>query len=302
MDQLEDKDPFGLSRLDDPEFEAIERARLTISDEGDVPSAEIQEAFVAHVNNFQAKNRLPGKFDIRPDKLFYSYLIKNESGEFFNRYYYKYPTAKNFSGNDIQVRLTFTKRPHLNNYVKIEKFGEGPSFTGIKTESFEVTFIPPYFETEGDINFDQISLTAKFNERELSIHYERQGDISAFNLEPTNYRDGLLASSRGRQDISIEQLLENGEGTFQSGNNIYRTSYDKEGEIIRLERLVDGELQDTILIPRHLDGSQKFDELFPKPLRDNLNNADPDEDRTWKDINLQTFGVTWEMPSANPTS
>jgi len=301
MDQLEDKDPFGLSKLDDPEFEARERARLTSSDDGKVPPPEIQQAFVNHVNRYRDMNNLLGDFDIRPDRLFYVWSQKREDGEFYNRCHYKRPTESEFSSNDIQANLDISKDKNGKYFVKIAKYGEGPSFTGTQTERIEVQFSSPHFKSE-NIDFSQISINAKFNERKLGIYYEKNGDISTFSLDPTNYRNDLYASNAGRQDINIAQLLENGEGAFQSGNNNYRVVYDKEKDVIKLDRSSNGEVKDSVIIPRHLNSLQKFDELVPKPLLDNLDSVEPEEDRTWKDMNLQTFGVTWDMPTANPTS
>ena len=87
-----------------------------------------------------------------------------------------------------------------------------------------------------------------------------------------------------------------------SGQNSFKAIYDKEKDIVKLERFVGKELKDTITIPQHIDGKQKFDELLPGPLLDNLLGADPEEDRTWKDVTLSSFGITWDMPTPHPTS
>ena len=180
MDQLEDKDPFGLTRLDDPEFEERERARLTGSDNNEVPSPEIQEAFVDYAKESQLQNEVKGKFDIRPENLFYGYGITDGSYEFFNRYHYKRPTKKHFSANDLLAELRTIKQPNGKSYAEIEKYGEGPSFSEQQTESLDVSFIPPKFESREHVDFDLIGVFAKFGGRELGVFYEENGNLSTF--------------------------------------------------------------------------------------------------------------------------
>lgn len=297
MDQLEDKDPFGLSRLEDPEFEVRERARLTASDEGDVPPPKTQKAFVDHVNRYRSNKNLEREFDVRPDKLFYARTQRRKDEEVYERCHYKRPTKSEFSGNDIQAELRINKQPNGKYHTIISKYGEGPSFTGEETESLKLHFIPPVFASEGDVDFKQISINAQFGGRNLGIHYGSEGNISTFIHGSTKHLADLCASNEGRQDINIAQLLQNGEASFQRGQNNYHIKYDKENALIRMERRVNGEVVDSVGIPQHLDGQQKFDELFPPTLLDNLGNADPQEDQTWKNLSLNTLGITWSMPN-----
>lgn len=246
-------------------------------------------------------NRYTGRFNIKPEKLFFSHLEQARGESFFTREYYKHPSENEFSGNDIQVQLNLHPEKNGAFSAQIERFGETPNFTGSQSgESVEVHFMSDILDPQSGA-FEQISVTAKLDGRELRLHYDRHGNIAAISFVPGGGNGELYASNPpSRSDFKIKGLLETGNAMFRSGRNTYEAKYDDGEEQIVFTRTESGDIKDVIKLPRHVDGKQVFDDLLPKPLLDNVFSADTELDRTWKDFNLETFGVTWDRPTPNP--
>lgn len=296
MDSRNDNDPFGLSRLDDPEFEAQERARLTASDEGDVPPSQMQEKFASYVNRVVARNfrREGNKVDLKiiPQELFYAQQVTNENIDSVERTYYKRPQSDEFSGNDISAKLSINKFPNGNFSGRIYKYGEGPSFTGSQTEYVTADFTPPLYGSQEGIGFEQVSVEAKFAGKTFTAHY-REGHLSSLGFSLNQDRE--LSSL----NLPIKSIIRDGEVVYNSSNASYHAKFDSETGQISVERAVGGKVEDTMVIPHQIDGNQIFEELVPKPLLDNPQAADSGADKTWKDFSLRTVGIKWDMPPAS---
>ncbi len=292
--QLENNDPFGLSRLDDPEFEASERARLTVSDEGEIPPPEMQKTFVDYVESIDQHYQDAGNnvdLKVVPEALFYASRVNLTHRELNSRRYYKRLTQGNFSFSDISAELFIDKSANGNYSGKISKYGEGPSFTGGPTEHVEVYFTPPSFKSQNGVAFEEISIDAEFAGKNLAVKYDQGGELSAFDFDVNN------SSEIRVRNFPIKRIMEEGEAEYISGNIKYQAKVDSETGFISIELLTGGNSEDNFVIPYKIDGKRIFEELVPKPLFDNLQQADLDADKTWKDFSLRTFGIKWDMPS-----
>ncbi len=302
VDQVEKKDPFGLSRLDDPEFEAKERARLMGIDKGDTPSPEVQQAFLSWINHITNLNRWTGRFNVLPDKLFFGHLQKNENGSFFNRTYYKHPSTPEFSGKDIQAQLSLRgERPGTFGGT-ITRHGEMPNLNGKTSEEVSIRFMNNHFSEKERLDLDKVSIKANFEGRELILDFDKNGDINTILFRPRETgKENLYASDlTSRSFFKMKELFETGRAAYSKGGSVYEVTYDGDAGKLSLTHKEGEKVKDVITLPRHLDKEGIFNNLFPEPFLKDIYGASTEADDTWKDFNLETVGVNWDRPTPNP--
>lgn len=296
-DARDPQDPFGLKRLKDPEFEASERERLTHITEGP-PTPEVQKAFAKWVNYVRNINNDPSDYNIQPQNLFYSttksFEFMNEKHRVCERFQYKPPMGGAFNGLDVLAELSFHVRD-TSTKASINKFGETPNYdANFQSNQLKILFETFAKQTKYEHEQDSIEISSDLGPRKLYIKYIQDNIYSVYIKSHKDYFE--LDSSR------FDEILKSGQAIIHKDGKVYEIEYNKDSEMITLKKSVQGEIEDIVVFPRHQNQKEKFEEAFPPEFLDDIYGADTEMDKTWKGVTLDTFGISWDKPTPNPTS
>ncbi len=197
------KDPFGLKRLDSPDFEAEERARLRPTHPTGVPTREVQAAFEEAIKNDTQHVELSGKLKFRTEaeRLFYATQSQSSKGLRVRRQYLREPIDDSFNlYTDVLASLDLRRSPNGDYGVGIKKFGE---FYTRNREMVGATFILDERSGASTV-YQQISIAAQLEDKELSVSYRGTGSISTITFPSIGPYSVSISTPPNRSEVTLK--------------------------------------------------------------------------------------------------
>src|SRR3990167_4877899 len=277
--EREKGDPFGLSRLNDPEVEAVERARLIPV--GEPPSPEMQEAFRAYAFHSEDLTLVPCAIRAVPGKLFlavkrhYTQYLPFESYG-FKRTYFREPSQKGFSFYDEAKNLDISINNNQIESATIEleaertSIGEIEQLSKIPHEEMSIAFYDQIRKEDMSTGFSSLHIDSSVQGERLSLTYNEgelvgvdfTSDSRKFKKEPLTIWKVIDAKGQ----IRLAEVINAGRVSFDLKDGNYEIEIDDERTIMKITRKLDGKSLDWIEIPLHIHEWDIFIFLFPQDL------------------------------------
>lgn len=261
---------------------------------------------------------------------FLTEIVKSEYPSERNRYIpekllairgYVASTDRIYYGYDPLERRFFPRSTAFfaDKKISVEQYGEGDQLVVNFTRG-EKVIVGVRFGSQAHVN-DSTRNQWSY------IHYNEHGDLSriisavAHVSTPDEFAKSELTITADPpstqknpgypRDINLQELYDKGSIQVQAGNYNYnlRYEYDKERDgwfvFLKREGGKPGNATDTILleIPVKINPQLK-EEVFPTNVFQDPYEADPDEDKTWKDIDWheKLGGLHWERYAPRDTT
>lgn len=329
-DQTEKNDPFGLSKLNDPTYEAAERAKLRSI--GDAPTKEIQSKFGYFVLTKEERIKVPHSIRTVPGKLFCAtecdYVQhKDEQYKGWKRSYYDVPDRTGFSDKSLSKKLDLSKKGDIVVDASIalsSEQGSGAESTLYPqrgSEGIWFGFTDQIQREDMSMDFGGLQIVTYVQGEKLQIDYHK-GRISFIVFssdqksdvqmkiegrpEETNGTIKLEELKRGKQSVDLSDGHYEVEIGSKKSKKTEDTTNDRNDEkFIFIKRLVKQEVVDYICIPLEVHAGDIFKSLIPTKLvvnpyqcglsdEDAAKGEDLKYDDEWKNSNLTTFDIAWK--------
>lgn len=242
---------------------------------------EVQQAFKDYL---EWANLIGDNHYNVPEKLFFvSKTADRQTGDAYERQYYRVPLRDSFSQDDQSTMLRIRDEKAINvRFIHLRKYSEL-----IKErdtwEGFEIWHVFP----KGNESSDEVTnIRIRFHDRKLEIGY-KAGEFWHARIEPENQEPEV--------GIFMEELNKIG-GIIKSPNR--EVVLDKDNETIRLIREESGSIKDDVTLPLRIDFERAFNDLIPEQILEHPFAASPDLDNKWKEVDLKRdFGIDWQRPN-----